>query len=234
MRFTDQKVIVAGGTSGIGLATARHFLQQGAKVAVTGRNPARIEAVRQEGIVAKAVDSGDRAALDVFFAGHGPVDHLIIAAGGSKGLGEFAGLSLATLKEGFAEKFWLQLETLQAALPYLRVGGSVTLITGSASVAKVPGISGLAAINGALDLMIPVLSRELTTLRINAVAPGVVDTPWWDFLPAEGRQGAFAQFTANIPVKREARPEEVADVIAFLAGNGYMTGKVVGVDGGMV
>jgi NAD(P)-dependent dehydrogenase (short-subunit alcohol dehydrogenase family) len=234
MRFTDQKVIVAGGTSGIGLATARYFSQRGAIVTVTGRNPGRIQAVQQEGIVAKAVDSSDRAALDVFFAGHGPVDHLIIAAGGAKGMGEFSGLSIATLREAFAEKFWPQLETLQAALPYLQAGGSVTLVTGSASVAKVPGISGLAAINGALDLMIPVLARELTTLRINAVAPGVVDTPWWDFLPAEGRPGAFAQFTANIPAKREAQPVEVADVIAFLAGNGYMTGKVVGVDGGMV
>lgn len=234
MKFKDQKVVIAGGTSGIGLDTARHFLQQGAMVIVTGRNPERLRAAQQEGLIAKAVDCGDRKALDVFFAAQGPMDHLVIAAGGAKGMGEFAGLSLATLREGFAEKFWPQLETLQAALPYLRAGGSVTLITGSASVAKLPGISGLAAINGALELMVPVLSRELTALRINAVSPGVVDTPWWDFLPAEGRQDSLAQFTANIPVKRVARPEEVSDVIAFLAGNAYMTGKVIGVDGGMV
>ena len=233
MKFKDQKVVIAGGTSGIGLAAARHFLQQGASVTVTGRSPERLRSVQQEGLSAQGVDSRDRKALDVFFAGHGPVDHLVIAASGGKGMGEFAGLSLDLLREGFAEKFWPQLETLQAALPYLRAGGSVALITAISSMAKLPGTSGLAAMNGALELMVPILSRELPEIRVNAVSPGLVDTPWWDFLPAEGKRGAFAQFTANIPAKRVAQPEEIADVIGFLAGNAYMTGKVIGVDGGM-
>ena len=233
MKFKDQKIVIAGGTSGIGLAAARLFLQEGAIVTVTGRNPGRLKAAEGEGLRAAVVDSCDRKALDAFFADHGSVDHVVITTSGGKGMGEFAGLSLDLLREGFAEKFWPQLETLQSALPYLRADGSVTLITAISASAKLPGVSGLAAINGALELMVPILSRELPAIRINAVSPGLVDTPWWDFLPAEGKPAAFAQFTAGIPAKRVARPEEVADAIGFLAGNGYMRGKVIGVDGGM-
>lgn len=240
MAFQNQKIVVAGGSSGIGLAAARRFANEGAAVTVTGRNPEKLKAVELEGeavgqgsITATGVDSRDRAALNKFFSGHGALDHLVIATGGAKGLGEFSGLPLGVLLEGFAEKFWPQLETLQAALSFINAGGSVTLITGIASVAKRPGLSGLAAINGALELMVPVLAQELKSIRINAVSPGLVDTPWWDFLPAENKPAAFAQFTAGIPAGRAAQPAEIADVIAFLAGNEYMTGKVVGCDGGM-
>jgi NAD(P)-dependent dehydrogenase (short-subunit alcohol dehydrogenase family) len=229
----DKKIVVAGGTSGIGLATAQRFKQLGGDVTVTGRNADKVRAAEQLGLKAAVLDSRDRQALDRFFAAQGVVDHLVIAAGGGKGMGEFATLSLAELREGFDAKFWPHLETLQAALPYLQKGSSVTLVTAISSVAKLPGTSGLGAINGALELMVPILARELATIRINAVSPGVVDTPWWDFMPAENKPGAFAQFTANIPAGREAQPEELADAISFLAGNAYMTGKVIFCDGGM-
>ncbi|MDP4150796.1 MAG: SDR family oxidoreductase [Bacteroidota bacterium] len=233
MKFRGQRVLIAGGTSGIGLATARCFRKEGAHVTVTGMNPERLAAAQEEGLNAQALDSRDRKALDKFFANHGPFDHLIIGLGGSKGMGEFSGMSLDTLKEGFEEKFWAQLETLQAALPHLTKGASITVITAGSARMKAPGISGLAAINGAMELMVPGLSKELASFRLNAVSPGVVDTPWWDFLPAGNKRDMFAQFTADIPSHRPAQPEEVADVIEFLAGNSYMTGKVVGVDGGL-
>ena len=224
---------VAGGTSGIGLAAARRFYEQGAMVTVTGRDAERLRSAEGMGLSAAAVDSRERPALDRFFAAQAVVDHLVIAVGGGKGMGEFATLSLDELREGFDAKFWPHLETLQAALPFLSAGGSVTLVTACSSAAKLPGTSGLGAINGALEIMVPVLARELTTIRINAVSPGVVDTPWWNFIPKENRKGAFEQFTANIPVGREAQPEEVADAIVFLAGNAYMTGKVIFCDGGL-
>jgi NAD(P)-dependent dehydrogenase (short-subunit alcohol dehydrogenase family) len=233
MRFQNKRIVVAGGSSGIGLAAAQQFQQQGGIVTVTGRNAEKLRAAGDAGLKAAAVDSRDRPALDRFFAGHGPVDHLVIAAGGSKGMGEFKSLSLDELREGFSAKFWPQLETLQAALPYMAAGGSVTLVTAISATAKFTGVSGLAAINGALEIMVPILAKELKPLRVNAVSPGVVDTPWWDFVPAANRQEAFAQFTADLPVPREAQPAEVAEVIILLAGNGYMTGKIIGCDGGM-
>jgi NAD(P)-dependent dehydrogenase (short-subunit alcohol dehydrogenase family) len=233
MLFQDKKIVVAGGTSGIGLATAQRFRQQGAVVTVTGRNAEKLRAAEALGLTTASVDSRGRQALDRFFAAHGVIDHLVIAAGGGKGMGEFATLSLAELREGFDAKFWAHLETLQAALPYLQKGASVTLVTACSSAAKLPGTSGLGAINGALEIMVPILARELKPIRINAVSPGVVDTPWWDFIPKENRKGAFEQYTANIPAGREAQPEELADVISFLAGNAYMTGKVIFCDGGI-
>ena len=233
MEFKDKKVVVAGGTSGIGLATARRFYELGATVTVTGRDAEKLRSAENMGLTAAAVDSRERPALDRFFAEQGAVDHLVIAAGGGKGLGEFATLSLGELREGFDAKFWAHLETMQAALPFLSAGGSVTLVTACSSAAKLPGTSGLGAINGALEIMVPILALELKPIRINAVSPGVVDTPWWDFIPKGNRKGAFEQYTANIPVGREAQPEEVADAICFLAGNAYMTGKIVFCDGGL-
>lgn len=233
MTFQNKSIVIAGGTSGIGLATAKQFQQLGAIVTVTGRDAGRVRAAEQAGLKAASVDSRDRGAVDRFFEGHGPVDHLVITLSGGKGMGEFATLSLGELREGFAAKFWPQLDTLQAALPYLQAGGSATLVTAISAIAKMPGVSGLAAMNGALEAMVPILARELKPVRVNAVSPGLVDTPWWDFVPQENRQEAFRQYTANIPAGRVAQPEEVADVIVFLAGNGYMTGKVIGCDGGM-
>jgi NAD(P)-dependent dehydrogenase (short-subunit alcohol dehydrogenase family) len=233
MTMQDKKIVVAGGTSGIGLATAHRFMQLGGDVTVTGRNAEKVRAAEQQKLKAVVLDSRERPALDRFFAERGVVDHLVIAAGSGKGLGEFATLSLGELREGFDAKFWPHLETLQAALPFLSVGGSVTLVTACSSAAKLPGTSGLGAMNGALEIMVPILARELKTIRINAVSPGVVDTPWWDFIPKENRKGAFEQFTANIPVGREAQPGEVADAIIFLAGNAYMTGQVIFCDGGI-
>src|SRR5439155_26739831 len=139
------------------------------------------------------------SALDAFFKTAGHIDHLVITVSGGKGMGNFADLSLDDLREGFECKFWPQLHTLQAALPYMNAGGSITMITAVSSVAQKPGTSGLAAINGAIELMIPALAQELKPLRINAVSPGVVDTPWWNFIPEDAKQKTFEQFTGNIP-----------------------------------
>ena len=231
--FQNKKIIVAGGSSGIGLAAAKQFANQQALVTVTGRNADKLTQAQQAGLQTAAVDSTNRGALDIFFKNQGPIDHLVISLSGSKGIGNFAELSLQVLREGFEEKFFTNLNTIQAALPYINAGGSITLITAISATAQLPGTSGLGAINGSLEIMVPVLAKELPGIRINAVSPGVVDTSWWDFLPEQNKQETFKQYATNIPVGRVGKPDEVANVILFLAGNEYMTGKVVGCDGGM-
>ena len=231
--FENKKVIVAGGASGIGLATAQILKNSKAAVTVTGRNANKLQQVQQStGIQTQVLDSADRKALDAFFTKTGQIDHLVITVSGSKGMGNFAELPLQDLRDGFEGKFWPQLNTLQAALPYMNIGGSITLVTAISSIAQKPGTSGLAAINGALELMIPVLAQELKPLRINAVSPGVVDTPWWNFVPDNAKQDTFHQFTGNIPAGRPAKAEEIADAIVFTLGNSYMTGTVIHCDGG--
>lgn len=233
--FESKKVIIAGGSSGIGLATAAVLVKEKAHVTVTGRSAARLaEAAKgNPGIQTAALDSNNRKELDEFFSTQGNFDHLVIALSGSKGAGKFADLSLKDLRDGFEGKFWPQLNTLQAALPYVNKGGSITLITAISAISKAPGVSGLAAINGALELMIPSIAKEIQPLRINAVSPGVVNTAWWDFLPADAKADTFQQYASLLPIGRVGEPEEVADTILFLMRNGNITGTVIRCDGGL-
>jgi NAD(P)-dependent dehydrogenase (short-subunit alcohol dehydrogenase family) len=233
MAFQNKKIIIAGGTSGIGLATAKLFAKENAVVTVTGRNTEKLKAAGQAGLKAKQVDSSNRSELELFFKESGSIDHLVIALGSTKGLGNFKELSLQDLKDGFEEKYWSQLNTLQAALPYINEGGSITLISAISGSAKMPGTSGIGAVNGALEIMVPILAKELKPLRINAVSPGIVDTAWWDFLPLAVKQETFTSYAAQIPVGHIAQAEDIADAILFLAGNVYMTGKVICCDGGI-
>jgi NAD(P)-dependent dehydrogenase (short-subunit alcohol dehydrogenase family) len=96
-----------------------------------------------------------------------------------------------------------------------------------------PGTAGLAAINAGIEAMVRVLAGELKPLRVNGVSPGVVDTPWWDFLPAEQRQAVFREFAGRTPVGRIGEPVDVARAIAFLVSNGFMSGHVLTCDGGI-
>ncbi|MEU6556895.1 SDR family oxidoreductase [Streptomyces sp. NPDC046915] len=234
--FAGQRVAVMGGSSGIGEAAAAAFAADGAEVVITGRDQERLDAAATRiggKTSAHRLDAADRAAVDAFFAQSGPVDHLVLALSGAKGGGPFAALDLAELAEGFDGKFWPHLRVLQAALPRLRADGSVTLITAASARAAMPGTAGLAAINGALEAMVPPLAVELAPLRVNAVSPGVVDTPWWDAMPAEQRQATFDALAAATPVGRVGRPEDIARAVHMLAANTFVTGVVLEATGGV-
>jgi NAD(P)-dependent dehydrogenase (short-subunit alcohol dehydrogenase family) len=234
MSLQNKKITVAGGTSGIGLATAQLFAKAGASVTVTGRNAEKFNTSRQAGLQTAQVDSSNTTALETFFKSQSKIDHLVIALGGTKGLGNFTDLSLEDLRIGFEEKYWSYLNTLKAALPYIKSTGSITLVTAITGSGKIPGTSGIGSINGALEIFVPILAKELKPLRINAVSPGVVDTRWWDFLPEKVKKETFDRYASQITVGRIAQPEDIANTILFLAENTYMTGKIIACDGGLV
>lgn len=214
-----QKIIIAGGTSGIGLATAKLLVSKSYQVTILGRNPEKLKNAlaeinqsnpsggiqKQNNIKAegKNVDAKNANELKKAFLKTGKFDHLVITISGGKGKGMFQDLNLKTLKEGFEEKFFTQLQTAQEALPYLNVRGSITFITAASAQSALPGTSGLGAINGALETMIPTLAKELKPRRINAVSPGVINTTWWDFLPAEQKKETFEQYAKTIPACRK-------------------------------
>jgi NAD(P)-dependent dehydrogenase (short-subunit alcohol dehydrogenase family) len=228
----DQHIVIVGGTSGIGLESARRFAAQGARVTVTGRDEAKGNAIDIAGVRFARLDAADRSACADFFRACGPVDHLVISASGAAGAGEFRTLELDQLRAGFEGKFWPHLNVLQAALGALRADGSATLVGAISARAQQNGTAGLAAINGALEAMLPILASELRPLRVNMVAPGVVDTPWWDRVPATQRQQLFAEMGAAVPAGRVGTAGDIAQVIELLATNTFITGTVVDCDGG--
>jgi NAD(P)-dependent dehydrogenase (short-subunit alcohol dehydrogenase family) len=232
MSSAPTRVVVMGGSSGIGEATARLFAAGGAEVIITGRDGAKLAPAQTRSGASRGavVDGSVPAAVAQFFAGLGAFDHLVLALSGGKGAGPFGVLSLDELRAGFEGKFWAHLTTLQAALPMLR--GSVTLISAGSARSALPGTAGLAAINGALEAMVGPLAAELAPIRVNAVSPGVIDTPWWDEMPREAKEQFMLQAAHSLPVARVGRPEDVAAAIVMLAHNGFITGTVVEVDGG--
>ena len=225
-------IVVIGGTSGIGLACAKLLANRGATITVVGRTRAKLDAaVTEIGGLAKGevADAGDRAALDGLFERAAPIDHLVIAASGGAGAGSFRSLAEDGLRRGFEGKFWVHWNATQAVLRRLAQDGSVVLITAASSRLANPGTSGLAAINGALERMVPSLARELAPRRVNAVSPGVVETPWWADKPVE----MFEAQSRKAPLGRPGRAEEIAHAVAFLIENTFVTGVVLDVDGGL-
>jgi NAD(P)-dependent dehydrogenase (short-subunit alcohol dehydrogenase family) len=132
------------------------------------------------------------------------------------------------LRQAFDGKFFAHFNALRAA----EVRESVTIITAASARVGYAGTAGLAAVNGALEAMIRPLALELAPVRVNAVSPGVIDTPWWDVLPPQQRAVFFANAAAITPVERVGRPEDVAEAVLYLAGAGFVTGTVLECTGG--
>ncbi|MGW2523943.1 SDR family oxidoreductase [Streptomyces sp. NPDC001617] len=223
------RVVIMGGTSGIGLATAQSLTADGAEVIVTGRNPQKLAAVKSAVAFAEQLDSTSEDDVTTFFDQIGVFDHLVLAfSPGAVGLGPLNDIKLADVKAAFDGKLFPYLFAIQRA----QVTGSITLISASTARSALAGTVAFAAVNGAIERIVSPLAAELAPVRINAVSPGAVDTPWWSFLPEEQKQAQFAAAADTVPAKRIGRPADVADAIRYLIGATYVTGSILPVDGG--
>lgn len=235
MNLAHQRVVIIGGSSGIGLTTARMLTEAGANVVIAGRSPERVEralATLEGSVTGEVVDATSPEETRQFFRRTGPFDHLVLTFASNEGAGEFRTLDFAMLHRVFEAKFWPHLIAAQTSLDFLRKDGSLTMVSAVTAHVAFAGASGFAAVNGALEAMVPTLALELQPLRVNAVAPGGIDTPFWGDLPDDVRGAFFAQSAAITPVKRFGRPEDVAQVIAMLIENSFMTGTIIDCDGG--
>ena len=234
--MSSQHVVIVGGSSGIGLATAAHLLENGYRVTITGRNTTKLQTATQGlkgDAAASTMDAADLTGLPAAFQAIGSLDHLVLALGGGNGAGPFASVDLADVRKGFEQKTMAHFACAQACLPHLSKQGSITFVSAVSAQAAMPGTAGLGAINAAIAALAPILAVELKPIRVNCVSPGVVDTPWWDFLSEDQKELTFASFAARTPVGRVGSSLEIAEAIAFLIGNGFTSGHTLICDGGI-
>jgi NAD(P)-dependent dehydrogenase (short-subunit alcohol dehydrogenase family) len=223
------RVVIMGGTAGIGLATAERLTGAGAEVIVTGRDAERLASVRARVAGAEELEATDEDAVAEFFDRTGAFDHLVLVfSPGAVGAGALRDVPLGEVRAMFEGKFFPYLHAVQRA----KVTESITFISASSARAAVPGTVTFAAVNGAIERIVSPLAAELAPIRVNAVSPGLIDTPFWSFLPEEHRQAQFAAAAESVPTKRVGRAEDVAEAVAYLIGADYVTGTILPVDGG--
>jgi NAD(P)-dependent dehydrogenase (short-subunit alcohol dehydrogenase family) len=230
MQFKGKKVVVVGGSSGIGLATAEMAKSEGAEVIIASRNVAKLDAVaeRLNAVAIPADVTSDASVLDLFRR-CGPVDHVVVTAAQLR-TGPFKTVSMDDVRATMESKFWGAWRIARSA--DIRPGGSLTLVSGFLSVRPRPNSAIVGSANGALESLARSLALELAPVRVNAVSPGVIDTPIRAAMPEEARRDMLAKTAASLPVGRVGQGEDIArQILAFMA-NGFATGSIVYIDGG--
>ena len=244
MRLANKTALITGGNSGIGLATARLFVAEGAKVAITGRNVETLQAAAKElgpQALALVADATDVAATDA--AIKQAVDRLgkldiVFANAGIVGNTPIGGTDLEVFERVIRTNMTAVFFTVQSALPHLRDGASVILNGSVISVLGNPGYAAYAASKAGVRAMARVMASELSPrgIRVNVVSPGAARTPIWN--SAAPTADAFAaldkRISRTIPLGRLGEPEEVAKTVLFLASDdaSNVQGAEIFVDGG--
>ncbi|GMA52185.1 short chain dehydrogenase [Alicyclobacillus contaminans] len=234
MSLQSHRVVIVGGTSGIGLAVAKSFLAEGAEVIVASRSQEKVDAAKKElGQAAHGhvLDFRDEIQTKQFFENIGPFHHLVITAGDAA-MGPFDALPIRDARAAFDSKFWGQYVTVNGALPFIKDSGSITLTSGVYGVRPARGAATLAAINSAIEGLARGLAVDVAPIRVNVVSPGLVDTPIYSGMDAESREAMFQSVAQSLLLKHVARPEEIAEAYVYLAKNTFTTGTVIQIEGG--
>lgn len=237
MNLQNKKVVVLGGSSGIGFATARAALAQGASVLVSSSRQEKVAAAvaelgaRAEG---KVADLTDATSVEQLFASIGSFDHLVYTAGDSLLLGELAHTDLGALRQAFDVRLFGAIAAVKAATPHICQGGSIVLTSGVASARPQKGWTAGASICSAMEGFMRALAVELAPIRVNIVSPGFVRTPLWSGIPEDEREAMYRQVGARLLVGRVGEADDIAQTYLYLMNSLFATGQVIVVDGGGV
>jgi NAD(P)-dependent dehydrogenase (short-subunit alcohol dehydrogenase family) len=234
--MTGQRVLVIGGTSGIGLAIAQQSEAAGAHVNIASRRQASIDAAldRMKDATGHVVDVLDPGSVTALFDQVGPVDHLVYTAGEPLSMMTIADLDLGRARSFFEARYFGALNAVHRGAPYVASGGSITLTSGTAAERPTSGWALAASVCGAMNSLTRSLAVELAPIRVNAVAPGVTRSAVWSQLSDVDRDGMYEQLGNTLPVGRVGEPTDAADAYVYCMTQPYTTGQVVTVDGGSV
>ena len=235
--FQNKRVVILGGSSGIGLAVAQEAASQGANVVIGSSNAERIE--KAMGSIAgevegQAVDVSDERGVESFFGKVGSFDHLIYTAGDSLHLQDLASTDLSQARRAFELRYWSAVAVAKYGSPHIRKGGSIVLTTGIAGQRPQKGWVVAASVCGSIEALTRALAIELAPIRVNAVSPGVVRTNLWQSMSAAEREHLFESVGKSLPVGRVGEPHDIAQAYVFLMQEGFGTGQTLVVDGGTV
>ena len=230
MDVAGKKVLVFGGTSGIGLATAKRLAGQGASVIAVSRDPSRAGNV-PAGITLKACDARDGDAVAALCAAEAPYDILVSAAtGGSRAAGPFLEMDMDGYKGSF-DKLWGYANCVRFGTGHLVKNGCIVLVSGAPARNMKPGQIALSSVGGAVEAFVRGVAKEIAPRRINVISPGIIDTPMFGPDSPE-RKAAADKRSASHLIPRAGTADEVATGILFLIENDFVTGTTVDVDGG--
>lgn len=225
--LAGKRVLIVGGTSGIGAALATRCAADGASVITASR---RAEGHR-DALTHHRLDVTDEAAVGKFLAAEQPFDHVAISAGGARAE-PFRQSSTSNAMRAFDAKFWGAWRV--AALAPLTDTASITFVSGVFAERPSPGNVAATCVNAALEALARGLAVEMGPVRVNAVSPGLVDTPMWQAMPADRREAFFAGVAGKLPARRICTADDVAALIVAAMTNPAMTGSVLRLDGGYV
>jgi NAD(P)-dependent dehydrogenase (short-subunit alcohol dehydrogenase family) len=232
---SNSRVVVLGGTSGIGLATAVAAAATGAAVIIGSRNPTSVDSALAQlpgGVAGHTVDASSTDSLAEFFDRIGQFDHFAYTAAENLVPLPLADYSPAKGYEFLGLRLVYAFEAIRLAVPHIRTGGSITMTSGTAAYKGGPGWLLGSAASGAMISAARSLAVELAPIRVNAVAPGLVRSPLWSTMSEADREGMYRTAGDSVPLGRVAEVEDVAKAYIQLMDQDYATGTVSVIDGG--
>jgi NAD(P)-dependent dehydrogenase (short-subunit alcohol dehydrogenase family) len=235
--FESERIVILGGTSGIGLATAERAAADGATVIVVSSSAERIDAALDRlpaGAEGYTVDVRREEQVRDLFDRVGSFDHLAFTAGETLQIGALADTDLDAARLALDVRLWGAYAAVKHAVAHVRPGGSIVLSSGIAGTRPEADWTVAAAVCGALDALTRALAVELAPIRVNAVAPGVVRSDLWRQMSEEDRSAMYDSLSEALPVGRVGEVGDIAQTFLYLMRNGYSSGTIVTVDGGSV
>jgi NAD(P)-dependent dehydrogenase (short-subunit alcohol dehydrogenase family) len=233
-QLLGQKVVIIGGSAGIGLETARWARAEGAEIILTARDPERLQQAAEEldAISTSAFDATDRDRLARFFDDlPAPIDHLMLSGGGPY-YAPLKELDLEQVREDIDRHLLLPAQVALHAVGKVRPGGSLLFISGTGGRRRGIGLTFIGAVTAALPALVANLALELAPIRANVIAPGFVDTPLSASLLGDGLDERRDELRATLPIGRVVGPADVAALAVHLMTNTALTGATYDVDGG--